>query len=99
MQDETPNTTEGLSEDDLQHIAGGCANCARADQRIAIEANKTLREYRGIRALHGPQVIPDAQFQVVKSQGQAAVNRMIERHSHPIVANAIRNRYPELRNQ
>ena len=97
MQDETTKPIKGLSEDELQRITGGCANCARADQRIAIEANKTLREYRNIRVLHGHQAIPEAQFQIVKSQGQAAVARMIERHPHPILETAIRGRYPELR--
>ena len=98
MQDETPNTIEGLSEDDLQRIAGGCGPCA-PDVTIATATNKILRLHRVTTALGRDSGMTPQVLQQAKNQGQEAVNRMIERHPHPIVANAIRGRYPELRDQ
>jgi hypothetical protein len=95
MQEEITNTIEGLSEDDLQSITGGCRSCT-TDLRIVEEADNTLQEYQHTINLHGPQALPSQHYQVVKSQGQQAVNRIIERHPHPLIANMMAVRYPRL---
>jgi len=81
MQEETMNTLEGLSEDDLQRITGGCGSCAKVDGRILGEAHRTLQEYRKtMRASGNPQAIPAEQFHHVRNQGVEAASRIMERH-------------------
>src|SRR5689334_19709581 len=96
MQDETPNTIDRKSDKERKSIDGGCGKCG-IDTRIASEANRTHQEYRYTIRLHVPEALPAQQYQVVKNQGQEAVDRMVERHPHPIVAREIRNMYPNLR--
>jgi hypothetical protein len=95
MQEEAMNTIEVFSENDLQSVTGGCNMC-NIDLRIVDEADKTLQEYQHTINLHGPQALPSQHYQVVKSQGQQAVNRIIERHPHPLIANMMAVRYPRL---
>ena len=81
MQEETMNTIEGLNEDDLQRITGGCGSCKNVDERILDEAHRTTQDYRRImRASGNPQAISAEQFHHVRNQGIDAATRIMERH-------------------
>jgi hypothetical protein len=75
MQEETTNPFEGLSEEDLQGITGGCGACQQ-DQAVLENAHSKIQAYRS----GNRQVISGGQFHAVRSQGIEAYIRMSNRH-------------------
>ena len=79
MQEETTNPFEGLSEEDLQGITGGCGACQQ-DQAMLENAHSKIQSYRS----GNRQVISGGQFYAVRSQGIQAYLRMSNRHGENI---------------
>ena len=79
MQEETTNPFEGISEEDLQGITGGCGACQQ-DQAILENAHSRIQAYRS----GNRQVISRRQFYTVRSEGIQAYTRMSNRHGGDI---------------
>ena len=75
MQEETTNPFEGLSEEDLQGITGGCGAC-QPDQAMLENAHSKIQAYRS----GNRQVISGGQFHAVRSQGIQAYVDILLRH-------------------
>jgi hypothetical protein len=79
MQEETTHPFEGLSEEDLQGITGGCGAC-QPDQAMLENAHSRIQAYRS----GNRQVLSGGQFHAVRSQGLQAYSTMLIRHGGDI---------------
>jgi hypothetical protein len=75
MQEETTNPLEGLSEEDLQRITGGCGQCQQ-DQAILENVHSRIQDYRS----GNRQALSGGQFHSVRVEGIQAYIRMLSRH-------------------
>jgi hypothetical protein len=75
MQEETTHPFEGLSEEDLQGITGGCGAC-QPDQAMLENAHNRIQAYRS----GNRQVLSGRQFHDVRDQGIQAFHNILDRH-------------------
>ena len=84
MKEHEKSFNEGITEDELESITGGC-NACRTDRRIANAAMRILNYYQILNAL-GKSLPPDMTRRTISDaldEGNAAMGRVNQRHPQP----------------